>query len=258
VKEWSRGCSKLDRIELRVPGVRRPSRSEHYAPSAPGAGAGWLAAMGRQARGNPRRGDCRTWGKKFWASRDRANWIRPGAGRRGGEVPAPRNGGGRDLRALWQSSERGGERRGVGRHGGSAPAGGEGLPAAKRRGEWGLGRERSRGRRGRRQGDASALRTEGGGRTTVAGGFNVTLQATHWSGLGGEPQWPSQRWPGTGHGRRWQTFCTPRWHCRLWRAGTREKKGWMLAYSGWGWPPACARKQRERESGVVFEEGLIT
>jgi hypothetical protein len=63
---------------------------------------------------------------------------------------------------------------------------GEGLPAAKRRGEWGLGRERSRGRRGRRQGDASALRTEGGGRTTVAGGFNVTLQATHWSGLGGE------------------------------------------------------------------------
>jgi hypothetical protein len=23
VKEWSRGCSKLDRIELRVPGVRR-------------------------------------------------------------------------------------------------------------------------------------------------------------------------------------------------------------------------------------------
>jgi hypothetical protein len=88
--------------------------------------------MGRQARGNPRRGDCRTWGKKFWTSRDSTNWIRPGAGRRGGELPAPRNGGGRDLCALWQSSERGGERRGVGRHGGPAPAGEKGslLPNA--------------------------------------------------------------------------------------------------------------------------------
>jgi hypothetical protein len=69
----------------------------------------------------------------------------------------------------------------------------------------------------------------------------VTLQATHWSGLGGEHAVAKPavagHWP-------WATvadFLCPAVALPTVACGhEREKKGLMLAYSGWGWPLACA------------------